>query len=104
MQLKRTAAPLTIAMLVILAPGCSLFEHRGHGSGTQAANKIDLNSASRRELAALHALNDADIDKIIKNRPYAKKHELLDRGILDQKKFNAIRDDVQIVPSRGSGR
>jgi len=103
MHRRRTAAPLTIAMLAILGSACSVFDHHEHGGGTQAANKIDLNSASRRELAALHALNDADIDKIIKNRPYAKKHELLDRGILDQKKFNAIRDDVQIVPSRGSG-
>ena len=42
-------------------------------------------------------LTEADVERIIKSRPYSKKHELLDRGVLDEKKFNEIRDEVEVA-------
>jgi len=85
------------AFLVVLASGCSLFQHQHRGS---AATKVDLNTATRKELDDLPGLTKADVDKIIKSRPYAKKHDLVDRGVLDEHKFDAIRDDVEISHSR----
>jgi len=85
---------VAISLLVAPVSGCALFEHR-HQAAAQAA-KVDLNTAGRRELERLRGLTGADVDRIIKNRPYAKKHDLLDRGILDQRKFNDIRDDVVV--------
>ena len=81
--------------LAALASGCSLFE-KEHHKATPQANKVDLNSATRKQLDSLPGLTKDDADKIVKNRPYAKKRDLVDRGILDEKKFNAIRDDVEV--------
>jgi len=91
---------LTAALLAALGSGCSkmsgLFGGHHHGDNV-AATQLDLNTASRRELAGLRGLTEADVDRIVKNRPYGKKHELLDRGILDEKKFKEIRDEVEVA-------
>jgi DNA uptake protein ComE-like DNA-binding protein len=85
-----------VAIMLLVAPvsGCALFEQRHHAAAQ--ATKVDLKTAGRRELQRLPGPTGADVDRIVKNRPYAKKHELLDRGILDQRKFDAIRDDVVV--------
>ena len=84
----------TSTLLLVLAGGCSLFERQGQG-GTQAT-KLDLNTASRRKLATLPGLTEADADRIIAGRPYAKKHDLVDKKILDERKFDVIRDEVEV--------
>jgi hypothetical protein len=73
-----------VAVTLLVAPvsGCALFEQR--------------DTAGRRELERLPGLTGADVDRIIKNHPYTKKHELLDRGMLDQRKFDDIRDDLAV--------
>jgi DNA uptake protein ComE-like DNA-binding protein len=98
--MRTSSARLVVgtAFLVVLASGCSLFQHQRHGS-TQAT-KVDLNTATRKQLDDLPGLTKADVDKIIKNRPYGKKHELVDRGVLDEHKFDAIRDAVEVSHSR----
>ena len=81
--------------LAVLAPGCSLFDKMSHKT-TPQASKVDLNSATRKQLDNLPGLTKDDAEKIVKNRPYSKKRDLVDRGVLDEKKFNAIRDDVEV--------
>src|SRR5713226_2852776 len=78
---------LTATLLTALGSGCSKISglFGGHHQGDSvAATQLDLNTAGRRELARLRGLTEADVERIIKNRPYSKKHELLDRGILDE--------------------
>ncbi len=93
MRLRRTGAALVVALLV--GPGCSLFQQGHHGGQTQAT-KLDLNSAPRGQLAKLHGLTSTDVDRVIAGRPYAKKRDVVDRGILDQKTFNGIRDEIEV--------
>ncbi len=54
---------------------------------------LNINKATHDQLAAL-GLNDATIDKIIQERPFHHKHDLLSDGILNEEEFSLIRDKV----------
>ena len=86
---------IAISMLVALGSACSMFGHGGHAEPHRSAN-LDLNAASRKQLGKLRGLSDSDVDRIVAGRPYAKKRELVDRGILNQNKFDAIHDDIAV--------
>ena len=93
----RSAGLVAASMfLAILIPGCSLFDKMTHKTTSTQASKVDLNSATRKQLDNLPGLTKDDAEKIVKNRPYSKKRDLVDRGVLDEKKFNAIRDEVEV--------
>ena len=95
----RTNRLVFATVIFVVVSGCSLFEHKRHGGVQPTA--VELNTASRKQLDRLPGLTPADVDRIVKNRPYAKKHDLLDRGVLDKQKFDAIRDDVYVeAPSK----
>jgi competence protein ComEA len=95
MRIHRACRVAAATLAITLVAGCSLFG-QGHQASKVQTTKVDLNTASRRQLEGLPGLVPADVDLIIKNRPYAKKRDLIDRKVLDQQKFNKIRDDVQV--------
>ena len=53
---------------------------------------LDINSASADELKALPGVGDAYSKKIIDNRPYAKKDQLVSRKVLPDKTYQGIKD------------
>jgi DNA uptake protein ComE-like DNA-binding protein len=56
-----------------------------------AANLLDINSASKEELAKLPGIGDVLSDKIIAGRPYAKKTDLLTKKIVNRATYAKIR-------------
>jgi DNA uptake protein ComE-like DNA-binding protein len=56
--------------------------------------KIDINSASSEDLQKLAGVDAATADKIIAGRPYTSKGELLTKGVVSKKQYDAIRDKV----------
>ncbi|MBC3870071.1 ComEA family DNA-binding protein [Undibacterium oligocarboniphilum] len=63
-------------------------------SASAKAELMDINSASKKELATLPKIGDARSDAIIKGRPYRGKDELLSRKILTEDVYNGIKDMI----------
>jgi competence protein ComEA len=58
------------------------------------AKLVDINSASKSELKTLPGIGDAEADKIIKNRPYLSKTELVGKGVLPEGPYLSLRHKV----------
>lgn len=57
----------------------------------------DLNSASREQFEKLH-LDSLAIDRILENRPYSNKLELLSRMIIPKALYSKIRHRICVRP------
>jgi DNA uptake protein ComE-like DNA-binding protein len=55
-----------------------------------AAAKCDLNSASKEELMKLSGVDDATAEKIIADRPFKSKGELVSKGIVTKETYAKI--------------
>ena len=94
---------LLVVVAVVLAAGCGMFgsknpkrDERRAAASAPHGDRLELNSASRRDLADLPGLDMDDADRIVANRPYRNKNALVRRKILSEKKMNAIRDRIYI--------
>jgi competence protein ComEA len=55
---------------------------------------IDINSATKDELATLSGIGPARAEAIIKGRPYRGKDELVQKKILPQSVYDAVKDRI----------
>jgi competence protein ComEA len=64
-------------------------------SSTASVGKlIDINSASKDELDKLPQIGTARADAIIQGRPYKAKSDLVDKKIIPQNAYDAIKDRI----------
>jgi competence protein ComEA len=59
-----------------------------------AATLMDLNTATKADLASLPGIGDALSQKIIDGRPYARKDELVSKKIIPQATYDKVKNLV----------
>ena len=55
---------------------------------------IDINTASAEELQSLKGIGDVYAKKIIDNRPYKRKDELIAKKVVPQATYDKIKDHI----------
>ncbi|MGO4387582.1 ComEA family DNA-binding protein [Microvirga sp. 2YAF29] len=64
------------------------------GSTASVSKLIDINMAPKDELDKLPQIGSARADAIVKGRPYKAKNELVDKKIIPQNAYDAIKDRI----------
>ncbi len=59
-----------------------------------AASLIDINTANPDQLKTLPGIGDAYAKRILDNRPFTSKDQLVSRGILPQKTYDGIKNFI----------
>jgi hypothetical protein len=62
------------------------------------ANLVDVNKSSEADLVLTLGLGKEDSQKLIKNRPYRSKEDLLTKAGLPKSSFDRIKDRITITP------
>ena len=62
------------------------------------AKLVDINSASRKELKTLPGIGNAEADKIIANRPYLTKTELVTKQVLPYGPYLSLKNLIVAMP------
>ena len=60
----------------------------------KAHEPLDLNTASEADLKMIPGIGDAYAKKIVENRPYKRKDELMKKKVLPQGTYDKIKDHV----------
>jgi DNA uptake protein ComE-like DNA-binding protein len=58
------------------------------------AHLVNVNSASESELAELPGINHRDARRIVEQRPYHDKHELVGKGVISEEEYARIRERI----------
>lgn len=98
----RILAVLSLAWLWAAGPAAAgpvaaapaLWEQAAKTTATEGKALVDINSASLEELKAIPGIGDAYAKKIIENRPYRAKDDLVKRKLLPGHVYEKVKDRI----------
>ena len=85
---------LMLAVLTAVASPATAQPAKKPATAAAATAVIDINSASKAELMALPGIGEAYSQKIVDNRPYARKDQLVSKNIIPQATYDKIKDRI----------
>jgi len=91
------AALMLAGSLAAVPDACAQTAKGSTKSATAAPAKatlLDINSASADDLKALPGIGEAYSKKIIDNRPYQRKDQLVSRKIIPSPTYDGIKDKI----------
>ena len=88
-QLKEKTAETTAALKSDAKAVAS-----GVREGWSRDKPLDVNHATKAQLESLPGISAAAADRIIANRPYAQRDDLLSRGILTRREYERISEQL----------
>ncbi len=68
----------------------------GIKDGLSNKRAVDLNKASKQDLASLPGLDEHKADRIVAERPFANTHQLVSRRILTEEEYSRVQDRVVV--------
>lgn len=63
-------------------------------SKSSSSDKLDINTATADQLKTLPGIGDATAQKIIAGRPYHAKNDLVNKKILTESQYAAVKDQI----------
>jgi competence protein ComEA len=85
---------IRILLLIFVLGAAGAPAQTKKGAKAPAVQLVDLNTATPEQLKALPGIGEAYSAKIVQGRPYQRKDELVQRGILPQAVYEKIKDRV----------
>ncbi len=93
--IRKLALVLAAALMLACAPALTtIIGAPLTGTTANAQALVDINSASKDELDKLPGIGEAYAKKIIDNRPYKRKDELVQKNVIPKATYDKIADKV----------
>ena len=86
--------PLLLASLMLPAVAPARSFSAAVSQAAAAADKLDINTATKDQLKALPGIGDAYSQKIIDGRPYRTKLDLVHKKIISKATYDKIKDQI----------
>ena len=100
MRQKFAISLLVLFVSLCLAGGTAFAQGKDAGqmapppAASSKTQLVDINSASKEELMALPGVGEAYSQKIIDNRPYRGKNDLVRKNVIPQATYDKISDKI----------